>query len=123
MMLSDITVVGLMVAATHFGAEIPEGKPRNAFTPGVYVVHKSGATFGAYHNSFKRNSIQAGYTHDLGQGWAISGGIVNGYPKNGQDRILPYVAVSYAFGAKSGARLITMPEKTIPLAGAWEFRR
>ena len=118
----DLAVVGLLIASTHLGAAIPEGHARNAFTPGVYVVTTGGLTAGLYHNSVNRTSFQLGYTHQLSSRWAISGGFVSGYPKLGRNRILPYVAVSYAFGSSTGGRLIAMPERTLPLAAALEFR-
>lgn len=121
MILSEITVAGLLLASTHLGPQMYDGVSRTSWTPGAYVVHKSGLTVGAYRNSMRLMSYQLGYTHDFGR-WSLSGGLVN-YEKNYRNRVMPYVAVSYAFGAKSGARIIAMPEKTLPLAGAWEFRQ
>lgn len=121
MMLSEITVAGLLLASTHFGPQMYDGVSRTSWTPGLYVVHKSGLTVGAYRNSMRLMSYQVGYTHDFGR-WSLSGGLVN-YEKNYKNRVIPYVAVSYAFGARTGARVIAMPEETLPVAMALEFRR
>lgn len=124
-----IELIGIMVAATHFG-NMNDGSERSLLTPGVYVVAKNGITAGVYRNTLKRTSWQLGYTHELSGRWAVSGGLVTGYPGTSTGYAYepsskyptPYLAVSYRFGERSGARAIMAPQKTMPVAFAWELR-
>lgn len=126
-MIPDLAAVGLMLASTHLGP-MNDGAQRSLMTPGLYVVHRSGLTVGAYRNTMRRTSALFGYTHQLDGGWSISGGLVTGYPQTASgtasepSRIGPYVALSYAFGAHSGARVLWSPQKTQPIAIAAEWR-
>ena len=120
-----IETLGIMLVATHLGAMNP-GAERTLPTPGLYVITACGATLGAYRNTLRRTSWQVGYTQADG-GWAVSAGLVSGYPDTSEwyrtdppGRPKPFVALSYRWGASHGARLITAPQKTIPLALALE---
>lgn len=123
----NVTIIGIMVAATHIGP-MDQGTDRTLLTPGVYAVSRSGITAGVYRNSLKRTSALVGYTQQLEGRWAISYGLVSGYPPGegrptDPSRIGPYVAVSYAFGGGKGVRILTMPHATIPLSAGFEVRQ
>lgn len=127
MTVLGISTIGIMLASTHLGP-MNEGALRSVMTPGLYVVHSSGVTAGVYRNTMGRASVLLGYTHDLGNGWAVSAGAVSGYPQTStgyaseHSRVGPYLAVSWAFGAASGARVTWSPQKTQPVMLAAEWR-
>lgn len=50
-------VLGLHLISAHPGSE-----GMNNVNPGVYAVAPSGLTFGAYHNSYRRLSMYAGWS-------------------------------------------------------------
>lgn len=125
-----IAVVGVHLFATHLGDMNP-GARRTLETPGAYVVLENGATIGVYRNTLRRVSWQAGYTMDLGRGLSASAGLVTGYPgtrtgyahEPSSNRPLPYLAISYRFGASdTGARALWSPQRTQPLAFSLEHR-
>jgi hypothetical protein len=126
-MIAEVSIVGLMLASTHLGP-MNVGAERTLLTPGAYVVMRNGITVGAYRNTLKRTSILAGYTHQLDGRVSLSAGVITGYPqtKTGYahepSRIGPYIAISYAFGQDSGARAMFMPQRTMPVAIAYELR-
>lgn len=125
----EIAIIGIMIAATHLGP-MNDGAHRTIATPGAYVVADNGLTAGAYRNTLGRTSLQLGYTSQVSGRWAWSAGVVTGYPgtKTGyasepsSKYPLPYIAISYRFGEGAGARAIFMPQRTMPVAGAFELR-
>lgn len=123
--------LGLHVAATHLG-ELNHGAKRTMATPGAYAVLDNGVTLGAYRNSLGRTSVQAGYTWAASSHWALSAGLVTGYPgtstgyahERSSRYPLPYLAVSYRFGGSDlGARALWSPQKTHPVALSVEWTR
>lgn len=107
-----------MLLSTHLGpTELWVRK--TLATPGIYAVHSSGATVGAYQNSLGRVSAQVGYTTPRRGGWALSTGVLSGYSPG---RVQPYAAISYRWGGSVGIRLITVPfHETFPASVAVEY--
>lgn len=122
-------LLGVMLLSTHLG-DMNYGAERTLATPGVYVVAPSGLTAGVYRNTLRRTSVQLGYTHDLGAGWALSGGLVSGYPSTKRGYAedptskwpTVYAAVSYRFGGSGvGGRVLWVPlQRTQPVTLAVE---
>lgn len=121
--------LGAQLGATHLGP-MNYGAHRTLATPGAYVVLDNGLTFGAYRNTFKRTSVQVGYTYDWTDRWSVSGGLVTGYPgtrtgyanEPSSRYPLPFLAVSYRFGGGPvGARVMWAPQRTQPVGVAVEW--
>lgn len=122
-------IIGVMLLSTHLG-DMNYGAERTLATPGVYLVAPSGLTAGMYRNTLRRTSVQLGYTYELSNRWAISGGLVSGYPATKRGYAsdptsrLPtvYAAVSYRFGGERlGARVLWVPlQRTQPVTLAVE---
>lgn len=82
-------VIGLQLAAAHFGGG---ASSMEWATPGLYAMHASGATFGAYRNSQGRGSAFAAWTWQTeSRRWAITVGAVTGYERA---RVLPLILPS-----------------------------
>ena len=117
-------IIGVMLLSTHLG-DMNVGAERTLTTPGVYVVAPSGLTAGAYRNTLRRTSLQLGYTYELSGGWALSGGLVSGYPSTKRGWASDptskfptvYAAVSYRFGCSGvGGRVLWVPlQRTQPV--------
>lgn len=69
--------IGVHVGSYHFS-----GYKFNNFNPGVYWRGDSGFTLGGYRNSYKRNSLYAGWTfEDESKRFSLTLGAVTGYTK------------------------------------------
>ena len=76
-MLADLltgTTIGLHLVSAHLPAQSWE----NDFNPGVYVKTADGWTAGAYYNTLRRSSVDAGYTIQHGI-FGLTAGAISGY--------------------------------------------
>lgn len=61
-------IVGIHTISRHHDSGFVENgveKKYNEVNPGVYFMHSSGATFGAYRNSYYKNALYAGWTFNV----------------------------------------------------------
>lgn len=79
------------------------GSGLQTVTPGVYAIHSSGLTLGAFRNSYARPSVYVAYSLTSGP-WGLTMGAVTGYPRA---RVLPMFAPSYKFD--NGLRVSVIP--------------
>lgn len=99
-------VIGLQLATAHYGDGASDMRWA---TPGVYVQHPSGATFGAYRNSQGRGSVFAAWTLQTpGKTFALTAGAVTGYEAGS---VLPLVvpSVRLPLTESVSARLMFVP--------------
>ena len=57
-----IATIGLHVGSAHIAPSEDLRGTLNGVNPGAYVVLNNGFTVGGYYNSFRRNSVYAGWT-------------------------------------------------------------
>ncbi len=92
---------GLHLATAHF-SDHPTTQLR-AETPGLYLRLASGATVGAFRNSYGHGSVYAGYTWETAdRRFALLAGAVTGYSAA---RVMPLLAPSVRLPITSSAAL------------------
>ncbi len=87
----------------------------NGVNPGLYALWGNGVAVGAFHNSYRRNSIYAGWlwSIDRDQRFGVLLGAATGYGETSEKMLLaPIVAPSVRFELKRGAyaRLSLFPD-------------
>jgi hypothetical protein len=118
-----IAIIGVHLFATHLGDMNP-GARRTLETPGAYLVLENGLTAGVYKNTLRRTSWIGGYTREVGGGWALSAGLVTGYPSTREGYSTDpssktprvFLAASYRFGGDVGVRALWAPQRTQPIS-------
>jgi hypothetical protein len=118
-------ILGLHLLSAHLGDLDPGAHPRT-FTPGIYAVMPSGATFGAYRNSIDRDTVYGGWTWRTG--WkagplndvTLTAAAATGYTEG---KVVPLFAVAATLGQGPYApRLLWAPHRTQPVSLAVERR-
>lgn len=82
------------------------GSHMETVTPGLYALHSSGVTLGAYRNSEGKFSTYAGYSTEY-----LTVGLVTGYNRR---PVLPMLVPSYKFS--NGYRISLIPNPFGPSA-------
>lgn len=88
--VTEAHTIGVHIGSQHF-----PNATYNNINPGAYFKHDSGATVGAYRNSFRKASAYVGWTFEYGSAAVTVGGIT-GYSHTGARMIAGDVALMVA---------------------------